>query len=709
MTSVRILFPALGCPAVISPRADSARGQGGVQRRITVLLVSDRERLTPVDAAAQLRIVAWAERAKRHAPATFAAADLHVRSDVPAGTLTRPQRDDRAGGVVFGADRQADAVAASLSDYVRGFYAAQGLRNLHEITVSEQACARLSAGTYHLFWEVPGVREGGPSAELTLLADRFARPRREGKGRTEDWRRFHRDRLAFLVDEYRYEYADMHPAPRSQRRHTEVLHPVVVQRPAPSLKVAHVTDVHVDTRMDVYEHNLRHAGAGSGVSWDGRRLSYRSRELRFNNTNRSFSALYEHAKGDADVIVMTGDLIEYGRGHVGLIDGGAYRRRLGDDQAYHADRNWFLFYDLLAGGDRYRRPVYTTLGNHDWRLNPYAPFAPGATSPPEIIHNYGAFAEAERRQIVELAHGPGHDRTFYVDAGPDLVGLFRRGLSFPGSPLETSIESVAWYLLLINPFLDYALPLPGGQQLLMLDWGEAEDVSNHSPWAFDYGTPSEQNVLSPLQRWHVEQFARTPGVAKMVGKHAPVLGPFPTWTDEDLARGDTTYTAYESRIIFADLRPPIKRHTLCAIPPHNRPRRVAATYASMMQHRDWLIQRLAAGASGVRLVLSGHIHRAGLLVAYPASNGNGWLMKAVRYQHAPGYSRARSPLYVNTASAGPRPNRYADARAEQAAPGFHVVTLTGDGAIASVHARQLAEPNQLPAPRPQSLVVETVS
>ena len=97
MTSVRILFPALGCPAVISPRADSAQGQGGVQRRITVLLVSDRERLTPVDAAAQLRIVAWAERAKRHAPATFAAADLRVRSDVPAGTLTRPQRDDRAG------------------------------------------------------------------------------------------------------------------------------------------------------------------------------------------------------------------------------------------------------------------------------------------------------------------------------------------------------------------------------------------------------------------------------------------------------------------------------------------------------------------------------------------------------------------------------------------------------------------------------------
>jgi hypothetical protein len=35
-----------------------------------------------------------------------------------------------------------------------------------------------------------------------------------------------------------------------------------------------------------------------------------------------------------------------------------------------------------------------------------------------------------------------------------------------------------WYLLLINPFLDFAFPLPGGQQVLMLDWGKHEEIYN---------------------------------------------------------------------------------------------------------------------------------------------------------------------------------------------------------------------------------------
>ena len=44
--------------------------------------------------------------------------------------------------------------------------------------------------------------------------------------------------------------------------------------------------------------------------------------------------------------------------------------------------------------------------------------------------------------------------------------------------MHTTVDSVLWYLLLINPFLDYAFPHPGGQQVLMLDWAEDEELFN---------------------------------------------------------------------------------------------------------------------------------------------------------------------------------------------------------------------------------------
>jgi hypothetical protein len=58
----------------------------------------------------------------------------------------------------------------------------------------------------------------------------------------------------------------------------------------------------VDVRNDVYEENLYREGVAAS----------------FNNWNRDFVALYEHARRDSDVIFLTGDLIDYGRGHWGL-------------------------------------------------------------------------------------------------------------------------------------------------------------------------------------------------------------------------------------------------------------------------------------------------------------------------------------------------------------------------------------------------------
>jgi hypothetical protein len=156
--AVRILWPALGFPAVIAPGAAPPPGASGphVARSATVLLLSNRETLTSADAARYLRVVPWEQRTRAYIPegqpGCFAATDLRVRSDSPAGVLTRSQTDGRGDAISFGGDRYEDSIIGSLSKAVRSFYARQGLRYLHEVRISEQACAKLADGQYHHFW-----------------------------------------------------------------------------------------------------------------------------------------------------------------------------------------------------------------------------------------------------------------------------------------------------------------------------------------------------------------------------------------------------------------------------------------------------------------------------------------------------------------------------------------------------------------------------
>ena len=729
--AARILWPALGFPAVVAPR----RGPGpsssdsAVQRSLCVLLLSDRKTLTADDAARYLRIVPWADRARRHIapgqPGSFSRAELRVRNDIPAGTLSRRHKDGRADAVQFGGGRYENSVVASLARAVRTFYARHGLRYLHEVRISEHACQKLGDDQYHLFWNGRPATEGSPSDEMTLLIDRFARPRRNAlAGNTEAQRRWLKDHLGFLLDEYRFDYGALHPpyqAKDSEKRLTEVLHPVFVRRSGSNpLNVAHVTDTHVDVRADVYEENLKRAPAP--MSWDGHQLRYRNVPLHYNNFNRSFARTYEDAKADSDIVLLTGDLIDYGRGHIGLVDDGRYRRRLGEDGTYHEDRNWFLFYYLLASRSNYSKPVYTALGNHDWRLNPYPPFAPGAPSPEALVHNFTDFKstpahrERERwlKEIIQIAHGPGHEKKYaYLDldaltAARAVAGTVAGNLDFAGSPLQTTIESVIWYLLVINPFLDYAFPLPDGQQILMLDWAEDEEIMNSDePRSFMGFGQRAANSLSALQEWHANEFARSPGKAKIVGIHAPPLGPYPDWYDDELRQGRKTYKAgQDSRMRRPDGKiRRVSEHTLFAVRPKDAPFGVAADHGSIVRQRDPFIRRVAESASGVRLVVAGHIHRAGLLVAYvPASKRQVRLIQAVKYEEVRGVGRGvaavrrnasvrafPSPLYVNTTSAGPLGNVYGPPH-RNVPPGFAIATLGADGTIHSVSPRQIAPP-----------------
>src|SRR5687767_2124711 len=449
----RLLWPALGFPAVVTPSvrpSTNTMGEGDATTCVCVLVLSDHAALSSAHAAEHLRYVSWDKRGRRHIrnnpAASFPAAEISVVRRTPVAG-----RKDRFGQhIKFGHNGQNQhGITALLADYVTRFYARPGLKHLYEIRISEAATAKLGHGQYHLFWNNELTNESLPSDEMSLLLAQFAHPRRKGSGKADD--------LGFLVNEYRYEYGALHP-PYNQGQGAarpvaaEILHPLFVRRHREAaLRIGHITDTHVDVRADVYDWNLTAAGKRAFVERQkllaqGKRVDKDSlvnvladRLDGYNNFNRSFEATYKKVKEGSDVLLMTGDLIDYGRGFWGI----GKPNEVQVDALYHTDRNWFLFYYLLASGGNYSTPTYTILGNHDSRINPYPPFAPGAPNPIELLHGYlqdiplppskdrketpkdrKERFEALLKRIIATAHGPGHARGFsYSTEAEGTLGL----------------------------------------------------------------------------------------------------------------------------------------------------------------------------------------------------------------------------------------------------------------------------------------------
>jgi len=304
----------------------------------------------------------------------------------------------------------------------------------------------------------------------------------------------------------------------------------------------------------------------------------------------------------------------------------------------------------------------------------------------------------------------------------------------PGFPTRTTVESVIWYLLTINPFLDYSFVLPAGHRVLMLDWAEAENVFLGD--IIDgkrYGSLDEQsgdegpvagNCLSALQKKLVEQFTeKSPsgpiekvGLARIIGIHAPPISPWDDWYDHELARGWKTPNPPGKRnrglMRYVEIRNgrETKGHPLFAIAPSKALVRDAvsgmdASWNSFAREREWFVRQVSNPVSCVRVVISGHIHRAGLFTAFRASQAMGpdiageMLIRslppeAVQFVHAPavanfqvptgqkGSAYAPSPLYLTGTSNGPRGHIYKARDAYRSAdPGYAVVTISNDGVL----------------------------
>lgn len=282
-----------------------------------------------------------------------------------------------------------------------------------------------------------------------------------------------------------------------------MLHPLFVSdKCSESMRIGAMADPHVCVRADLFEINLKDAGVAV---------------KKYANYNSIFRELYGKAKSNCDAILFLGDLIDYGRGH----NAQNINVSMGKDEYYVLDRNWFPFYSLLASQDNYTRPTYTVLGNHDWRFHPYGPINPFFSIAADLNLN---------KEQVKLAHGDNADAVWYAKflECQTVADYFRR------IPLITDLDSIKWYLLLINPFLDYVANVPGEYRFLMLDWAENEQIFG-ADFPQRTGLPLAEDSLTEIQKSLVTWFV---GLAstKPWGCMLPSLGQDPNGPETTLSR-----------------------------------------------------------------------------------------------------------------------------------------------------------------------------
>ncbi len=200
-------------------------------------------------------------------------------------------------------------------------------------------------------------------------------------------------------------------------------------------KFIHVTDLHIAKRNDQIFDMI-----SASKKSDQERKDFRKRYVNFNDHLRSLikEANELAGKGELDFILMTGDLVDYVKSS---LDAKAKAQK---------QTNWRLFHDILTGYSTtegrdeipLRVPIFTVLGNHDFRFNHYGLSDGGAR-----WKEYG-LKEKEFKQ--------------FDGKEPDI--------KFP-KQLEANIYAVRDYLLNFNPCLDYAVNL-GNHRMICLDSGE---------------------------------------------------------------------------------------------------------------------------------------------------------------------------------------------------------------------------------------------
>ena len=195
---------------------------------------------------------------------------------------------------------------------------------------------------------------------------------------------------------------------------SRVKHALFLRMQSLKVRFVHLTDLHVATRNDIWEKEVNRT---INPSPGARPLQF----INFNEKLRRFvqSANEKADKAKLDLVLATGDLVDF--------------VHLGFGKPNPGENNWHVLHDILAGGDQgLRVPLYTTSGNHDWRLFPY---------PPEFNANIFGFSKAQAKKLDHLYHDSSavigekissvHSK-LVQDGSPVLARTWWRSLVLPG-------------------------------------------------------------------------------------------------------------------------------------------------------------------------------------------------------------------------------------------------------------------------------------
>lgn len=262
-------------------------------------------------------------------------------------------------------------------------------------------------------------------------------------------------------------------------------HPVYVFEDKGSFKLGHLTDLHLDVRLDIMAQNpleIIPSDAGADVATP-------ALGTLVNNYNATFTALARTILDDSDALVLTGDLIDYNRGFSISPDGdvnASFVWKLGitSDKAkgekkavprYRRERNWVHFYQILMRlYNEKQKPIFTTLGNHDYRPNPYSVY-PGAVTPWGSFSVYPTIGGDLNLTLLEVAACYGPLFSSWTPTGT--------ALGADAASIDNETWSVRWYHYAINGWNDYAV-VAGKASLLMMDWDLEESVVSKPKGSF---------------------------------------------------------------------------------------------------------------------------------------------------------------------------------------------------------------------------------
>jgi 3',5'-cyclic AMP phosphodiesterase CpdA len=280
----------------------------------------------------------------------------------------------------------------------------------------------------------------------------------------------------------------------------------------------HVTDPHIAWRNEFIQGEVqRIMGSEAAKGF-----------INFNENFRKFIRFANqlHRRGKLDFIVMTGDLVEY-------INIDRFKREVSNSfVGYMLVDNFYLFRDLLTAwqvssnevvGEELEVPLFTTLGNHDYRPNVY---------PIKATYDLGteggkAEAETDFSKDFGLTIPEAHA---YETGDPNEVPTFDTG---------DGIDHIAFlhhppsgYQALINPDTFYVVNL-GGHRIICLDSGhdvvpetqmQAFDIKGEHDWSdFEAGSPDSIG-FGPEQIQFLEDQVKDADGLVIIAFHNPLIG-----------------------------------------------------------------------------------------------------------------------------------------------------------------------------------------